>query len=116
MRRSPSMIDALAAEVGLMTSVAPSPHWPRFCATRWSCVIASLPSSATDPKTIPEIAELLGAPVREVTHWVMAMRRYGKLEEMPETEEWDDYFRYEAHAKRHSRMASRIESGESRAR
>jgi hypothetical protein len=45
------------------------------------------------PKTIPEIAELVGAPVREVTQWVMAMRRYGKLEEMPKPK-IDDYFRY----------------------
>ena len=45
------------------------------------------------PKTIPEIAALLGAPSREVTLWVMAMRRYGKLEEMPKPK-IDDYFRY----------------------
>jgi hypothetical protein len=45
------------------------------------------------PKTIPELAELLGAPTREVTLWVMAMRRYGKLEEMPKPK-IDDYFRY----------------------
>ena len=45
------------------------------------------------PKTIPEIAELLGAPSREVTLWVMAMRRYGRLEEMPKPK-IDDYFRY----------------------
>lgn len=45
------------------------------------------------PKTIPELAELLGAPTREVTQWVMAMRRYGSLEEMPKPK-MDDYFRY----------------------
>jgi hypothetical protein len=45
------------------------------------------------PKTIPEIAALLGAPTREVTQWVMAMRRYGRLEEMPKPKV-DDYFRY----------------------
>jgi len=45
------------------------------------------------PKTIPEIAALLDAPSREVTHWVMAMRRYGRLEEMPKPKA-DDYFRY----------------------
>jgi predicted Rossmann fold nucleotide-binding protein DprA/Smf involved in DNA uptake len=45
------------------------------------------------PKTIPEIAELLGAPSPEVTQWVMAMRRYGKLEEMPKPKA-DDYFQY----------------------
>jgi predicted transcriptional regulator len=46
-----------------------------------------------EPKTIPELAELLGAPAREVTQWVMAMRRYGSLEEMPKPK-MDDYFRY----------------------
>jgi len=45
------------------------------------------------PKTIPEIAEILGAPSREVTQWVMAMRRYGKLEETPKPKA-DDYFKY----------------------
>lgn len=45
------------------------------------------------PKTIPEIAEILAAPSREVTLWVMAMRRYGRLEEMPKPKA-DDYFRY----------------------
>lgn len=46
-----------------------------------------------DPKTIPEIAEALGSPVHEVTHWVMAMRRYGRLEELPKSRA-DDYYRY----------------------
>ncbi|HUO99626.1 MAG TPA: hypothetical protein VMU01_13225 [Rhizomicrobium sp.] len=45
------------------------------------------------PKTIPEIAELLGAPSHEVTQWVMAMRRFGRLEEMPKPKA-DDYFQY----------------------
>ena len=45
------------------------------------------------PKTIPEIAEALACPVREVTLWVMAMRRYGSLEELPKPKA-DDYFRY----------------------
>ncbi len=45
------------------------------------------------PKTIPEIAALLGAPSAEVTQWVMGMRRYGRLEEMPKPKA-DDYFRY----------------------
>jgi predicted transcriptional regulator len=45
------------------------------------------------PKTIPEIAALLGAPSREVVHWVMAMRRYGTIEEMPKPK-IDDYFTY----------------------
>jgi hypothetical protein len=31
------------------------------------------------PKTIPEIAEALGCPSREVVFWVMSMCRYGML-------------------------------------
>jgi hypothetical protein len=45
------------------------------------------------PKTIPEIAAALGAPPREVTLWVMAMRRYGVVEELPKPRA-ADYFRY----------------------
>jgi hypothetical protein len=45
------------------------------------------------PKTIPEIAEALSAPTQEVTLWVMAMRRYGALEDLPKPKA-DDYFRY----------------------
>ena len=48
---------------------------------------------ADGPKTIPELATLLGSPSREVTQWVMALRRYGKLEEMPKPKA-DDYFQY----------------------
>ncbi len=48
---------------------------------------------ADGPKTIPELAELLGAPSPEVTQWVMALRRFGKLEEMPKGKA-DDYFPY----------------------
>jgi hypothetical protein len=46
-----------------------------------------------EPRTIPEIAEALSCPVREVVFWVMAMRRYGSLEELPKPKA-DDYFRY----------------------
>ena len=45
------------------------------------------------PKTIPELAEALGFPPREVTLWVMGMRRYGAIEELPKPKA-DDYFRY----------------------
>lgn len=45
------------------------------------------------PLTIPEIAEVLSAPVREVTLWLMAMRRYGRIEELPKGKA-DDYYRY----------------------
>ncbi len=46
------------------------------------------------PKTLPEIATALGAPVAEVTLWVMGMRRYGRVRELPK-ERADDYYRYE---------------------
>ena len=46
-----------------------------------------------EPRTIPEIADALACPVREVALWVMAMRRYGSLEELPKAKA-DDYFRY----------------------
>jgi len=45
------------------------------------------------PRTIPEIAEALGSPAPEVTLWVMALRRYGALEEMPKPKS-EDYYRY----------------------
>lgn len=48
---------------------------------------------ADGPKTIPEIATLLSSPAREVTQWVMAMRRFGKLQELPKPKA-DDYFQY----------------------
>ncbi|MGE5190150.1 MAG: MarR family transcriptional regulator [Gemmatimonadota bacterium] len=48
---------------------------------------------ADGPKTIPEIAEAIRHPGREVTLWVMAMRRYGAIEELPKGKA-DDYYRY----------------------
>lgn len=48
---------------------------------------------ASGPKTIPEIAEALAAPPREVTLWVMALRRYGKVVEVPKAAT-DEYYRY----------------------
>lgn len=45
------------------------------------------------PRTIPEIAIALDCPDREVTLWVMALRRYGTLEEIPKPKA-DDYYRY----------------------
>jgi predicted Rossmann fold nucleotide-binding protein DprA/Smf involved in DNA uptake len=47
----------------------------------------------TGPKTIPQIAEALGAPPREVVHWVMAMRRYGMVRDFPKGRA-DDYYPY----------------------
>ena len=46
------------------------------------------------PKTIKEIAEELGYPSNEVMKWVMGMRRYGIVIEMPK-ERADDYYRYQ---------------------
>ena len=48
----------------------------------------------TGPKTLPEIATALGAPAPEVTKWVMAMRRYGRIRDLPKARA-DDYYRYE---------------------
>jgi hypothetical protein len=48
----------------------------------------------TGPKTLPEIAEALSAPTHEVTKWVMAMRRYGRVRDLPKGRA-DDYYRYE---------------------
>ena len=46
------------------------------------------------PKTIPEIAGALGFPTYAVMQWVMAMWRYGKLEETGKANE-DGYFQYQ---------------------
>jgi hypothetical protein len=45
------------------------------------------------PKTIPELAAALGAPEYEVTKWVMAMRRYGRVHDLPKGRS-DDYYQY----------------------
>jgi hypothetical protein len=45
------------------------------------------------PRTILEIAAALGSPAPEVTLWVMALRRYGVLEELPKPKS-EDYYRY----------------------
>ena len=49
------------------------------------------------PKTIPALAEALGAPSHEVVCWVMAMRRYGQVEEKGKAD-GDGYFSYELKA------------------
>ena len=46
-----------------------------------------------EPLTIPQLAEFLNAPGWEVTTWVMAMRRYGLLKELPKSRA-DDYYQY----------------------
>jgi hypothetical protein len=45
------------------------------------------------PKTILEIAAALGSPAPEVVLWVMALRRYGVLEELPKPKS-EDYYQY----------------------
>ncbi len=47
------------------------------------------------PLTVPQIAERTGAPPREVLVWVMGMRRYGHLVELPEADD-DGYYQYAA--------------------
>jgi len=48
------------------------------------------------PKTIGEIATELDCPSNEVMIWVMSMRRYGIITEMPK-ERADDYYQYKLH-------------------
>ena len=50
------------------------------------------------PMIIPDIAKGLDAPVHETTLWVMAMRRYGKVEEIGRPDE-DGYFNYQQRPK-----------------
>jgi predicted Rossmann fold nucleotide-binding protein DprA/Smf involved in DNA uptake len=47
------------------------------------------------PRTVPEIAEVVGRPAHEVVVWVMGMRRYGWLSEVKGSAD-DGYFRYQA--------------------
>ena len=47
------------------------------------------------PKTVPELAEALGAPADEVMFWVMAMRRYGRVAETGKPD-GDGFFQYAA--------------------
>ncbi len=46
------------------------------------------------PRTVPEIAEAIGAPSHEMVYWIMGMRRYGWVSEVREAAD-DGYFRYE---------------------
>ncbi len=46
------------------------------------------------PKTVPELATALDVPAPEVTKWVMAMRRYGRVRDLPKTRS-EDYYRYQ---------------------
>ena len=51
-------------------------------------------------KTIPEIADNLGRPTREIAIWLFGMRRYGLVEEIGRADA-DGYFQYEL-TKQHS--------------
>lgn len=57
-----------------------------------------LEALADGPLTVPEIAERIGHPAREVLFWVMGMRRFGHVVELPEADD-DGYFQYEAFEK-----------------
>ncbi len=46
------------------------------------------------PKTIPQIAKIMGLPLADVTYNVMTCRKYGYIEETGEISE-DDYHYYE---------------------
>ncbi len=45
------------------------------------------------PRTVPAVAEALGAEPCEVMIWMMAMRRYGRIEETGKPDD-DGYFQY----------------------
>ncbi len=45
------------------------------------------------PLTIPQLAEVLGAPAEEVVYWVMGLRRFGHVIELEEADD-DGYFPY----------------------
>lgn len=45
------------------------------------------------PLTIPQIAAAVGKPTREVTFWVMGLRKYGWIAEIKEVDD-EGYFPY----------------------
>ncbi len=53
-----------------------------------------LDALADGPHTVPEIAAAIGAPENETMLWVMGMRKYGLLTDLPEPE--GDYYRFKA--------------------
>jgi len=53
-----------------------------------------LDALADGPHTVPEIAAAIGAPENETMLWVMGMRKYGLLTDLPEPD--GDYFRFKA--------------------
>ena len=49
---------------------------------------------ADGPLTVPELAAASGHPEDEVMLWLMGLRKYGHVAEIPEAD--GDYFRYAA--------------------
>jgi hypothetical protein len=56
-----------------------------------------LQALADGPHTVPEIAAAIGAPEDETMFWVMGMRKYGLLAELPQPD--GDYYRFQAAAR-----------------
>ncbi len=48
---------------------------------------------AQGPLTIPQIADAVGEPANEVLLWVMGMRRYRQIVEIPDADD-DGFFSY----------------------
>jgi len=46
------------------------------------------------PMTIPELAAAIGHPTGEVVFWVMGLRKYGLVREIPEADD-EGFFRYQ---------------------
>ena len=53
------------------------------------------------PQTIPQIAEALGKPTREVIFWVMGLRKYGWVAEIKEVDD-EGYFPYQRSSRERS--------------
>ena len=53
-----------------------------------------LAALADGPLTVPQIAQIIGAPTHETVFWVMGLRRYGWLAEIKGSDA-DGYFQYE---------------------
>jgi DNA-binding IclR family transcriptional regulator len=56
-----------------------------------------LDALADGPHTVPEIAAAIGVPDNEAMFWVMGMRKYGLLAELPQPE--GDSYRFQAVAR-----------------
>jgi len=56
---------------------------------------AILEAIADEPHTVPEIAAAIGEPEREVMFWMMGMRKYGRVTELPEVTP-EGFYRFKA--------------------